>query len=189
MNDLLNKYYPLKSITIYDKDPYFITPEIKCLLRLKNKMMRSGRLQCADSLSRRICERIARCNANYFSNKNLTSRELWGIVRKLMGKEPSGEGQDSTFTATMLNNHYAKISTDPHYACPRLKCTASNDEIFRCGSIIFSCVIFFLLIIQQQSNKSARVASSMDSFPLVAFDMVSQYTHRDYNSFNVIREY
>ena len=30
----------------------------------------------------------------------------------------------------MLNDHYAKIPTDPHYACPRLKCTASNDEIF-----------------------------------------------------------
>ena len=132
MNNLLNKYYPLKSITISDKDPYFITPEIKCLLRLKNKMMRSGRLQCADSLSRRIGERITRCNANYFSYKNLTSRELWGNVRKLMGEELSGEGQDSTFTATMLNDHYAKISTDPHYACPRLKCTASNGDYCVC---------------------------------------------------------
>ena len=96
--------------------------------------MRSGRLQCADSLSRRIGKRITRCNANCVSNKNLTSRELWGNVRKLMGKELSGEGQDSnTFTATMLNDHYAKISTDPRYACQWLKYTASQQRDFLLG--------------------------------------------------------
>ena len=125
---LLDMFYPLKSITVCDKDPYFITPEIKFLLRTKNKLMRSGKLQAADSLSRRIGERIARCNASYFSSKKPTSRELWGKVRKVMGKELRGDvAGNSNFTATMLNDHYARISTDPHYDCLHPKLTASNN--------------------------------------------------------------
>jgi hypothetical protein len=135
---LLDTFYPIKSITVSDKDPYFITPEIKFLLRTKNKLMRSGKLQAADSLSRRIGERIARCNASYFSGKKPTSRELWCKVRKVMGKELRGDvAGTSNFTATMLNDHYARISTDPHYDCPQPKLTATNVETFFSEQQIF----------------------------------------------------
>ena len=105
------------------------------LLRTKNKLMRSGKLQAADSLSQRIGERIARCNASYFSSKKPISR---GKVRKVMGKELCGDVDGySIFTATMLNDHYARISTDLHYDCPHPKLTASNKEIFFSEQQIF----------------------------------------------------
>jgi hypothetical protein len=131
LTDLLNVFYPLKTITVSDKDPYFVTPEIKCLLRLKNKLMRSGKVQCADSLSRRIGDRIARCSASYFSRREPSSKELWGKVRKVMGRESRTDVAGTTnFTADMLNNHYARISTDPHYTSPLLKLTAITGETF-----------------------------------------------------------
>ena len=103
--------------------------------------MRSGKLQAADSLSRRIGERIARCNASYFSGKKPTSRELWCKVRKVMGKELRGDvAGTSNFTATMLNDHYARISTDPHYDCP-----TAQTHCHQCRDFLSEQQIFHIL--------------------------------------------
>ena len=40
--ELLEQYYPLKTITVTNKDPDFITAEIKQMLRRKNRLMRKG---------------------------------------------------------------------------------------------------------------------------------------------------
>ena len=62
--------------------------------------MRSGKLQAADSLSRRIGELIARCNASFFP----PSRELWCKIRKVTSEELGGDAAGtSNFTATMLS--------------------------------------------------------------------------------------
>ena len=128
LNNLFETFYSLKSTTLSDKDPYLVNPEIKSLLRLKNKLMREGRLEKADALSRRIGERITRCNAAYFSSKQLTSRELWSHVGKVMGKAPSRHAVgSSTMTASLLNAHYAKVWTDAQYIPPPLKLTVTTQ--------------------------------------------------------------
>ena len=35
LNALLNQFYPIKKITVSNRDPYFMTPHIKSLLRVK----------------------------------------------------------------------------------------------------------------------------------------------------------
>jgi len=54
----LNQNYPLRTITITSKDPPFITPEIKRMLRLKNRFMRNGKIEKADAPSLRIAKTI-----------------------------------------------------------------------------------------------------------------------------------
>lgn len=54
----LNLYYPLRTITITSKDPYFITPEIKFLLRKKTKLLRRGQIEKVESLARRISKAL-----------------------------------------------------------------------------------------------------------------------------------
>ena len=43
----LNKFYPFKSVVLSDRDPDFITPEIKLMLRDKNKLMMKGKIAAA----------------------------------------------------------------------------------------------------------------------------------------------
>ena len=51
-------------------------------------------------LSRRIGDRIARCSASYFSRREPSSKELWGKVRKVMGRESRTDVAGTTnFTA------------------------------------------------------------------------------------------
>jgi len=51
---LLERFYPLRSITITSRDPYYITPAIKAKLQRKKRLMRAGRIEEADALARRI---------------------------------------------------------------------------------------------------------------------------------------
>jgi len=51
---LLNQHYPERVITKTSRDPAYITPHIKAMLRQKNKLMRTGRLEAAGALSVRV---------------------------------------------------------------------------------------------------------------------------------------
>ena len=56
-------FYPEKHITITPKDPDFITPQIKCKLRIKNKLIRKGRTEEADRMAVQIGLNIVRTNS------------------------------------------------------------------------------------------------------------------------------
>ena len=56
---LLNQFYPERSITLTARDPDYITPKIKAMLRRKNKLMRFGRVEEAGALAGRIGTEIA----------------------------------------------------------------------------------------------------------------------------------
>jgi len=50
---MIDRFYPEKTVTITTSDPAFMTPEIKHVLRCKNKM-RSGRIEEATSLAKKV---------------------------------------------------------------------------------------------------------------------------------------
>ena len=111
---LLDKYYPEKQIKITPKDPDFIIPEIKCKLRIKNKLMRKGRTEEAGRMAEQIGKDIARRNSTSLRHINQLSgtKELWDAVRKLI-KRKQEDQIPSGLNATTLNKYYASISTDP----------------------------------------------------------------------------
>ena len=57
---LLNQYYPEQVITTTSRDPEYITPRIKAMLRRRNRLMRMGRAEEAGALSIRIGQAIER---------------------------------------------------------------------------------------------------------------------------------
>jgi len=59
---LLENFYPAKTVTISSRDPAYITPAIKAKLRRKNKLMRAGRIEKADALAQWIGKDIANRN-------------------------------------------------------------------------------------------------------------------------------
>ena len=58
--NLLNGFYPERTITVSSRDPSYMTPEIKAKLRRKNRLMRSGRMEEASALAVRIGHDIDR---------------------------------------------------------------------------------------------------------------------------------
>ena len=47
LEKIISMVFPLKSVTLTSRDPPYITPRIKYLLRKQNRLMRQGRLELA----------------------------------------------------------------------------------------------------------------------------------------------
>jgi hypothetical protein len=54
MAELLDTYYPERTVTITSADPLYCTPAIKYMLRRKNQLMQSGRVEKAGALALKI---------------------------------------------------------------------------------------------------------------------------------------
>lgn len=124
--NLLNTIYPERKITISNRDPDFVTADIKAKLRRKNRLMHADRVEEAGALAKQIGKEIRRQNQSSLNNLDYKTdvKQLWQAVRKLTGKtKNAGAAPETTgITAEQLNQHYAAISTDPAYQPPSKRC-------------------------------------------------------------------
>ena len=128
---MLDKFYPTRLITITNRDPPFITPEIKVLLQRKNKLMRINQIEAANAIAQQIHEKIQIRNAATFSKPCKDNRELWNHVNRVTGKTKQAPNVSTPgISAELLNSHYARISTDPNYVEPAKKqtCIGKGDQ-------------------------------------------------------------
>ena len=138
---LLNAYFPETSVTITSRDPSFITPAIKQLLRRKNCLLRRGLTDKANALSQKIKNSITASNAGRLAckDKPLDTQDLWRAVRDITGKSPSFSSTNAppTVDAISLNSHYASISSDSSYTSPAIKYTCQPNHTWPSEMHIF----------------------------------------------------
>ena len=117
---LLDKFYPEKTVTISTRDPPFVTPGIKAKLKIKNKLMRAGRIEEANAMTVQIGKEISRQNAAQLSKitNSTNSKQMWKETAKYTKQSHNLPHDSSKFNAEKLNSHYASISTDPSYTKP-----------------------------------------------------------------------
>ena len=125
---LLDQFFPTSTVTITSKDPPYITPQIKYMLKTKNKLMRRGKIEKANSIADRIKAHVMSRNASSFSHNPVkNSKDLWARVRALSGKNNKNHaGAISNIDAEKLKVHYAAISTDKQYQPPAMKQTVNR---------------------------------------------------------------
>src|SRR6218665_653842 len=135
----LDDYYPLWSVTVTSREPAFMTPDIKYLLRRKNPLIKQGKLEEASAMAAKIGRSIARSNSRHLRDLDTShgTKNLWRSVNNLT-KVKSTTQPSSQVTAEELNAHYASTSTDIEYVPPSLRLTAAHNvpmvsepEIFR----------------------------------------------------------
>jgi len=114
--ELLNYFYPERVITVSSRDPTYITPSIKAMLRRKNRLMRSGRVEEASALAKHIGRSIAARNMKRLKRDggSIDAKDMWDAVRHLTGRKQEDVQLDGA-NAESFNVHYANISTDPDY--------------------------------------------------------------------------
>jgi len=130
MLGLLIQFYPERSITVTSTEPDFVTPDIKAQLRRKNRLMRAGRIEEADSLATRIGATIRRRNLLKLRNTDMrtSSKEVWDKLRQLTKSPTTGAPVPPGITAEVLNHHYASISSDPSYEPSKSKVTCHRPH-------------------------------------------------------------
>ena len=125
---MLNDFYPLKSVTTTSRDPPFITPEIKALLRKKNKLLRRNHTEAANAIACQIQTKIQIRNATTFTKPCKDGKELWKRVGRITGNTKQGpQTSNSSINADQLNSHYARISSDNDYIEPAKKLTCISE--------------------------------------------------------------
>ena len=130
--DLLNQFYPLRTITVTSRDPDFVTPAIKAKLRHKNRLMRRGRVEEASTLAQRIGKDVVRHNRSRLSKLQGKAdvKDVWAAVRQMTGRDRHEAVIDGV-DAHSLNVHYASISTDHQYTSPPHKLSATHSADFQ----------------------------------------------------------
>ena len=78
---LLDGFYPKSVVSVSNRDPSFITPQIKYMLRQKNQLMRKGKIEAANALAGRIKSKIVSSNSTNFRSIN-NVKDLWEKVRQ-----------------------------------------------------------------------------------------------------------
>jgi hypothetical protein len=80
--NLLNHYYPERRVTITSADPPYVTTAVRSMLRWKNSLMRSGRLEEAATIAVKIGTAIRQYNSTELSRVDVLNepRAMWTNV-------------------------------------------------------------------------------------------------------------
>jgi hypothetical protein len=158
--ELLDKYYPERTVTISSADPPYVTPVVKHMLRQKNHLMRKGRIEEATALAVKIGVAINNYTSSELSRVDVLCdpRGMWKKVRQLTGrdKSSSAEFHNSGLTADQLNDHYAAVSNDLNYEVPKVKSTVNISST---SSQITNLRLFNIL------DKLRPTATGLDNIP------------------------
>lgn len=125
MHYLLNKFFPVSNVTITSRDPPFMTPQIKLLLRRKNRLMHAGKIEMAQNISVQVQKLISKQNSSIFKfTDGFSCKELWD---KVNGKRKCFTDNSFKFNAEELNEHFCSVSQDPDYELPSLKLSCDAE--------------------------------------------------------------
>ena len=130
LKSAIQRCVPSKTVTTRTNDPYYITPFVKSLLMKRNKLRRRGKKVEAEELAVRINELIARHQQAHLQDVSASNvAELWKHVRNANGRNNSNTiPGDLLSSPDVVNNFFARISTDDNYNVPVLPLSELNTS-------------------------------------------------------------
>lgn len=122
---------PTRSVSIGPKDPKFITPVIKLLLKRRNKLRRHGRLAEADEVAGRINALISNNRSSAMSKLDqATPKQLWSSVNMVRNRSCSNNATSLLRDPNVVNNFFASVAHKNSYDKHELDgylCLPCND--------------------------------------------------------------
>jgi len=116
-NYIIEHCVPVKAVSLGPRDPKFITPLIKSLLRSRNKLRRAGKLEKANLLAAKINQLIAQERSNSLAKLETAGpKKLWEAVHKSNGSQKQGEQHPLLADLNVVNDYFANISFDNNYS-------------------------------------------------------------------------
>ena len=127
---MIDKYFPLVTVDITNNDKEWITPEIKLLIRERQKAHLSKKYDLSKHLSKKVAKEIKKAKINYNSRKteafsSSNSKEWYQHIFKIIGSGnrnlvlhniPELSQKSMEEIVTVINNQFATICrTYPSY--------------------------------------------------------------------------
>ena len=107
--NILSFTVPVKTVSMGPKDPEFITPRVKAMLRKRNRLRRKGRLEEADSLAQQINTVITNGRSNALNKlETASTKELWNAVNKTSKSKVKGHANTILHDPDAVNTFFCK---------------------------------------------------------------------------------
>jgi len=130
---LISTHIPERKVTLGPKDPHFVSPLVKSLLRKRNRLMRKGKISAAESLRQKIDKLIRENRQKLMERANDGDvKALWQAVKiSSAGRKQNFFSADNPtlLDVEKLNEYFTQIATDPEYRVgPILKHVCNNES-------------------------------------------------------------
>ena len=107
---------PVKMVSLGPRDPEFVTPLIKSLLKARNKLRRGGKVEQANTLAIKINRFIALERSRTLEKLDrANSKKLWNAVRKVTDSNGGSERHPLLNDLDAVNDFFSSISFDCNY--------------------------------------------------------------------------
>jgi len=131
---ILSECVPAKTVVLGPKDPQYVTPLVKMLLKRHNRLRRQGRHDEANVVAQKINNLIT-TNRSSSLNKlsSASTKELWAAVNKTRNSANSISLSALLRDPDVINSHFAKIAFKNSYDHTELdgfrrKCNSENFD-------------------------------------------------------------
>jgi len=122
---------PCKNVVLGARDPEYITPLVKSLLRQRNRLRRRGHLDRANHLAQKINALISQTRSACLSRlSNATTKELWSAVKKTRNASRGEKDPLLLYNPDVVNDYFAKVASKDAYSSTeldRFRCEVNND--------------------------------------------------------------
>ena len=126
VHNIVSQFVPKKTVKLGPKDPPFVTPVVKLLLKKRSRLRRCGHHDDADELSPRITANRA---DSLQKLSNATSKQLWTAVNKTRNSNKRDASSRLLRDPNIVNAYFAKIASKDGYDYRELDCFRRNDEL------------------------------------------------------------
>jgi len=165
---LLHSAIPSKTVSMSYRDPPFITPQIKVLLRKRNKLRRRGKIQEADVKTSKINKLIERNRSKFLTNANSQDvSKMWSMVKASGSWRQVDSAVASHFTADELNGYFVEVATDPVFNKQHFSTIVENCLIKQHGDFCEWSDYF----IYESLSRIKRTAAGFDGVPYWFFKL------------------
>jgi len=111
---LIDQCIPAKLVTVGPRDPPYVTPSIKSLLRKHQRLRKRGHHNDANILAAKINDLISDFRAKQLSRlSDASTKELWAAVNG--GKKTSNTSHATYASVESFNNYFASVCTHTTY--------------------------------------------------------------------------
>ena len=133
---MIDKFFPLKSVLTASDDKEWITPEIKSLIRERQKAHKSKKFDLRNHLAKKIQQEIKKAKIDYNNSKrnqfsSSNAKEWYRHISKIINNGnrneivlnniPDMADKTCSEAIEIINNHFGKIcQTYPQFDCDRV---------------------------------------------------------------------
>lgn len=118
---LIQQCIPVKQVSVGPRDPPYVTPLIKSLLRKRQRLRKRGHVNDANILAAKINELIRDFRAKQLSKlSDASPKDLWAAVNGC--KKTSNTSHATYASVNSFNNYFASICTDSTYGLDDVLC-------------------------------------------------------------------